>query len=86
MQLSTQIKGFVNVDVISLQDNKDGIVAKFSVKDTGIGIEKDIQAKILLPFSQADISSTRNYGGIGLGLTISRMLVELMGGELKSKQ
>ena len=55
----------------------------FSVQDTGIGIEADQQAAVFEPFTQADNSSTRQYGGTGLGLTICARLVHLMGGELR---
>lgn len=54
----------------------------FSVTDTGIGIATDYLARIFQPFSQADASTTRVYGGSGLGLSICRQLVELMGGTL----
>lgn len=54
-----------------------------SVNDSGIGIAKENQAKIFESFTQADGSTTRQYGGTGLGLTISRKLIEKMGGELQ---
>jgi PAS domain S-box-containing protein len=54
----------------------------FTVSDTGVGISKDQMERIFDKFSQADTSTTRRYGGTGLGLTISRSLVEMMGGRI----
>lgn len=74
--------GYVSLKVFQCggSDNKPRI--RFEVVDTGIGISKDAQKKIFENFTQADASSSRSYGGTGLGTTISRNLVELMGGEI----
>lgn len=70
----------VRVRVNSLQENN--LVLRFSVIDSGIGMTKDQQNKLFQSFSQADSSTTRKYGGTGLGLTISKRLASLMGGDI----
>jgi signal transduction histidine kinase/CheY-like chemotaxis protein/ligand-binding sensor domain-containing protein len=75
-------RGEIEVHVQIEAQNVEGTILRFSVRDTGIGISQDIQDKIFGAFSQADSSTTRKYGGTGLGLTIARQLVSLMGGKL----
>ncbi len=71
----------VIIERIATKNNKATV--RFSVKDSGIGITQEQQDKIFEAFSQADSSTNRKFGGTGLGLTISKTFVELMGGELK---
>ncbi len=60
----------------------DRVVIRFSIVDTGIGIEPEKVERVFSSFTQADNSTTRQYGGTGLGTTISKQLVELMGGQI----
>lgn len=76
-------KGHVSVEVDLKEGRSDGTVELlFKVADTGIGIPKDKQNEIWEAFSQADTSSTREFGGTGLGLTICKSIAKIMGGEI----
>jgi two-component system sensor histidine kinase/response regulator len=72
--------GEILVSVALHSENEQKVCLQISVSDTGVGIPADRQAKIFEAFAQADGSTTRKFGGTGLGLTISTRLVELMGG------
>ncbi len=72
-------KGKVTLSIAQTSKNK----YRFAVKDSGIGIAPEKLALIFESFSQAESDTTRQYGGTGLGLTISKQLVELMGGQIK---
>lgn len=84
--LSNAIKftsaGQVSLVVSSVPSVQSGCRIRFSVKDTGIGIQESAQANLFQPFVQADTSTTRKFGGTGLGLSIVKHLVALMGGDL----
>ena len=72
-------------DTAQINDPESGreeVVLQFSVRDSGIGIPKEKRESIFESFTQADSSTTREYGGTGLGLTICRRLVEMMGGKI----
>ncbi|MEP9323383.1 transporter substrate-binding domain-containing protein [Paraburkholderia phymatum] len=75
-------QGEVDVQVQVAEQNASGQTVEITVDDTGIGIAPDVQARLFEPFVQAESSTTRRFGGTGLGLTICRKLVALMGGTL----
>jgi PAS domain S-box-containing protein len=75
-------RGEVTIDVALDEKAADAVTLRFTVRDTGIGIHPDKQSEIFEAFVQADASTTRRYGGTGLGLTISAQLIELMEGRL----
>ncbi|MFC1850637.1 two-component regulator propeller domain-containing protein [candidate division CSSED10-310 bacterium] len=74
--------GKILVKVITVDQNAERVKLRFSVADTGIGISQENKSKLFDSFTQADGSTTRKYGGTGLGLTICKRLVELMNGEI----
>ncbi|WP_305730873.1 PAS domain-containing sensor histidine kinase [Trichlorobacter ammonificans] len=75
-------EGSITITAAQISSAPAGTVLRLSVADTGIGMTPDITERIFAPFEQADNSTTRRYGGSGLGLTICRRLVELMGGRI----
>lgn len=75
-------KGRVSLIVEVLEKKEQSLLLKFSVEDTGIGISKEHQDKLFVSFSQVDNSDTREYEGTGLGLVISKQIVELLGGKI----
>jgi len=76
-------KGFVKISCRVLSDNQNNQLLEFQVKDSGIGINKEQLDKVFVNFYQGDTDVARAKGGTGLGLTISRQIVELLGGSLK---
>jgi signal transduction histidine kinase/CheY-like chemotaxis protein len=74
--------GSVQITATEVTAREGGAQLEFAVADSGIGIAEEKQALLFLPFSQADSSTTREFGGTGLGLSIVRKLAELMGGEV----
>jgi len=74
--------GSVTLSISSLGESEHAVRLRFAIEDTGIGIAPEAQERIFESFVQADDSTTRRYGGTGLGTTISKQLVEMMGGQI----
>jgi PAS domain S-box-containing protein len=75
-------RGEVRLKTECIARNGENVELCFSVRDTGIGMSPEQVSRLFQPFTQADMSTTRKHGGTGLGLTISRKLVEMMGGRI----
>ncbi len=75
-------RGEIAVTVHAMEQHEESVRLRFEVRDTGIGIAPETQCRLFQPFEQADGSMTRKYGGTGLGLVISKRLVDIMDGEI----
>ncbi|KAH6697655.1 two-component system protein A [Verticillium dahliae] len=75
-------QGHVKFSVKKEKETHDSVVIRFTIEDTGIGIEEEVRKKLFQPFSQGDASTARRFGGTGLGLTICKNLLELMRGKI----
>lgn len=75
-------RGEVSLRAQLVEETADTVMLRCEVRDTGMGIKPEVLNNLFMPFTQADSSTTRKYGGTGLGLTIAKQLVELMAGEI----
>ncbi|HEV2129832.1 MAG TPA: ATP-binding protein, partial [Longimicrobiaceae bacterium] len=78
-------QGTITLSAEREADAQGGEWILFRVSDTGIGMTADQMAKLFQPFTQVDASTTRRYGGTGLGLTITRRFCEIMGGSIRAE-
>ncbi|MBS1197978.1 MAG: multi-sensor hybrid histidine kinase [Proteobacteria bacterium] len=74
-------QGSISLRAILLEEDKEDILVRFEVQDTGIGIAPEMISRLFIDFEQVDTSTTRKFGGTGLGLAITRRLAGLMGGQ-----
>ncbi len=75
--------GFVSIRIVDCGRNDNAIALRFEIEDTGIGIDEKTMPNLFQPFTQADQSVSRRYGGSGLGLSISKRFIEMMGGNIQ---
>ena len=75
-------QGAITIRTLLLEEDRTGLRVRFEVADTGIGLNVEQQSRLFQPFQQGDGSISRRFGGTGLGLALTRRLVELMGGEI----
>lgn len=75
-------KGSINISVRAKSESKQHHILRFEIKDTGIGISPENANRLFKPFSQADATTTRIYGGTGLGLVICKRIIDLMSGQI----
>ncbi|KAJ4271355.1 hypothetical protein NW762_000057 [Fusarium torreyae] len=75
-------QGYVRFSVTAEKETSESIEVRFTVEDSGIGIQDDVRKKLFQPFSQGDASTARRFGGTGLGLTICKNLLDLMHGRI----
>ena len=75
-------EGEIVISTKLMKKDEKSVMLQFSVRDTGVGLTEEQKGKLFQAFSQADTSTTRKYGGTGLGLTICKRLVNMMGGEI----
>ena len=78
----TPEQGLIKIKAFILESENENYTIQIEVTDNGVGIPKDKQSKIFIPFEQADGGIDRQFDGVGLGLTISKNIIELMGGEI----
>jgi len=75
-------EGHISTKIKLIEKDKKNATIKFIIEDTGIGISKEIQEELFIPFVQGDNTISRRYGGTGLGLSISQNFINLMGGDI----